>query len=200
MANDDWRITIELEEEEHATGLLEQLGGDLGAEAQELAKELEARRLAVSRDDTTIFVYAATRPEAEKAHAVVEAELRENGVQAKTSRIEHWLEEEERWDDEPPNETWEQEELDRGYAPWEVRVECASHEEARRLADQLETEGYRPERRYQYLIVGAASREDADALAARLHGEVELGGEVVWEETPAGRFAVFRGLLGGLGQ
>ena len=44
---------------------------------------------------------------------------------------------------------------------------------------QLEAEGYKPERRFQYLIVGTATREDADALAARLHGEVEAGGEVV---------------------
>ena len=194
MPDDDWRITIELEEEEHATGMLERLGGDLGAEAQELAKELQAHRLAVSRDDETIFVYAATRPDAEKAQAVVEAELRENGIQARTSRIEHWLDEEERWDDEPPGETWEQEELDRGNAPWEVRVECSSRQVARRLADQLETEGYKPERRFHYLIVGAASREDADALAARLHGEVEVGGEVVSEETPASWFAVFGGM------
>ena len=194
MADDDWRITIELEEEEHATGLLEQLGGDLGAEAQELAKELEARRLAVSRDDTTIFVYAATRPEAEKAHAVIEAELRDHDIQAKTSLIEHWLDEEERWDDEPPGETWEQEELDRGVAPWEVRVECPSREKPSELAEQLEAEGYQPERRFQYLIVGTATREDADALAARLHGEVEVGGEVVLEETPASRFAIFGGL------
>jgi hypothetical protein len=194
MADDDWRITIELEAEEHATGMLERLGGNLGAEAQELAKDLQARRLAVSRDDTTIFVYAATGPEAEKAHAVVEAELRENGIQARTSSIEHWLDEEERWDDEPPSESWEQEELDRGYAPWEVRVECSSRQEAHRLADQLETEGYRPERRFHYLIVGTASHEDADALAARLHGEVEVGGEVVLEETPASSFAVFGGL------
>ncbi len=194
MADDDWRITIELEEQEHATGLLERLGGELGAEARELAKELEAHRLAVSRDDETIFVYAATRPDAEKAHAIVEAELRENGVQAKTSRIEHWLDEEERWDDEPPSETWEQEELDRGYAPWEVRVECPDRKQARELAEQLETEGYKPERRFQYLIVGTASREDADALAARLHGEVEVGGEVVLEETPASNFAIFGGM------
>ena len=194
MANDDWRITIELEETEHATGLLERLGGDLGDEAKELAKELEARRLAVSRDDATIFVYAATRPEAEKAHAVIEAELREHDIQAKTSQIEHWLDDEERWDNEPPTESWEQEELDRGYAPWEVRVECPDRQKAGELADQLEAEGYRPERRFHYLIVGCASREDADALAARLHGEVELGGEVVLEETPASRFAIFGGL------
>ena len=30
-----------------------------------------------------------------------------------------------------------------------------------------------------YLIVGTDSREDADALARRLHGEVEVGGDVV---------------------
>ena len=194
MADDDWRITIELEEEEHATGLLEQLGGDLGAEAQELAKELEARRLAVSRDDTTIFVYAATRPEAEKAHAVIEAELRDHDIQAKTSLIEHWLDEEERWDDEPPGETWEEEELERGFAPWEVRVECASRQEADELSKQLEAEGYRPERRFSYLIVGTASREEADQLATRLHGEVEAGGEIVLEAEPSNPFAIFGGL------
>ena len=60
-----------------------------------------------------------------------------------------------------------------------MRVECASREQAGELAKQLETEGYKPERRFQYLIVGTASREDADALATRLHGEVEAGGEVV---------------------
>jgi hypothetical protein len=191
---DDWRITIEVEEEGHATGLLERLAGGLGSEAGELARDLEAHRLVVSHDVDTVFVYATTRSEAERAHAVVEAELREHGIQARTSRIEHWLDEEDRWDDEPPGETWEEEELDRGYAPWEVRVECSSRQEARQLAERLEGEGYRPERRFQYLIVGTASREDADALAARLHGEVEPGGELVYEVEPANPFAVFGGL------
>src|SRR4051812_33024921 len=177
MANDDWRIRIEVEEEEHATGLLARLTGDLGSEAKELAAELEAHRLAVSRDAHTVFVYAASRAEAERAHAVVEAELRAHGIEARTSGIEHWLDEEDRWDDEPPGETWEEEELERGFAPWEVRVECASRQEAGQLADQLEAEGYKPERRFHSLIVGPATREDADPLATRLHGEVEPGGE-----------------------
>jgi hypothetical protein len=194
MANDDWRIKIEVEEEEHATGLLERLAGDLDSEARELAKDLEARRLAVSRDGETVFVYAATRAEAERAHSLVEAELRKQGFAARASAIEHWLAEEDRWDDEPPGETWEEEELDRGFAPWEVRVECASRQEAHELAERLEAEGYKPERRFQYLIVGTASREDAEALATRLHGEVEAGGEVVWETTPANPFAIFGGI------
>jgi hypothetical protein len=194
MANDDWRIRIEVEEAEHATGFLQRLTGDLGSEAKELAKDLESHRLAVSQDDTTVFVYAATRTAAEQAHAVVEAELREHGIEAQTSAVEHWLDEEDRWDDEPPGETWEEEELERGFAPWEVRVECASREEANELAEQLEAEGYRPERRSQFLIVGAASREDADALARRVHGEVEPGGELVYEVEPKNPFAIFGGM------
>jgi len=196
MADDDWRIRIEVEEEEHAAGFLERLTGDLAGEARDLAKDLEAHRLAVSQDGDTVFVYAATRAAAEQAHAVVEAELRAHDIEARTSEIEHWLDDEDRWDDEPAGETWEEEELERGFAPWEVRVECASRQEAGELAKQLEAEGYRPERRFHYLIVGTASREDAEALATRVHGEVEAGGEVVYEVEPANPFAIF----GGLGQ
>lgn len=196
MANDDWRIRIDVEEEQ-AQGFLEQLGGDLGLEARELASDLKASRLSVSRDGPTIFIYANTQAEAQKAHAVAEAELREHGIEAKTSKVEHWLDKEERWDDEPPGETWEEEELDHGYAPWEVRVQCGSHQDARDLAERLETEGYKPVRHFRYLIVGTASKEDADALAKRLHGEVEAGGEVVLEELQVAyprRFAIFGGL------
>lgn len=194
MANDDWRIRVEVEEEEHASGLLDRLGGDLDKEARELASELESKRLVVSRDGDTVFVYAGTRAEADSAHAVVEAQLRAHGIEARTSRVEHWIDEEDRWDDEPAGETWEEEQLERGFAPWEVRVECASRQEANELAAQLESEGYKPERRFNFLIVGAASREDADALATRLHGEVEAGGEVVLEAEPGNPFAIFGGL------
>ncbi len=190
---DDWRIRIEVEET-HAGGLLDRLGADLGEEARELAQALEQRRLAVSRDGDEIFVYASSRAEAERAHGVIDAQLRSLGGKARASKVEHWLEDEERWDDEPAGETWEDEELDRGYAPWEVRVQCASRDEAKSLAETLEGEGYHPVRRFHYLIVGTASKEDADALAARLHGQVELGGEVVWEATPQNPFAVFGGL------
>src|SRR5436190_21280910 len=77
--SDDWRIRIDVEEE-HGHGLLDRLGLDLSSEARELAEELEGRRLVVSRDDETIFVYAGSREEAERASAIVEAELREAGA------------------------------------------------------------------------------------------------------------------------
>ncbi|MBV8478695.1 MAG: SPOR domain-containing protein [Actinobacteria bacterium] len=187
---DDWRIRIEVEDVHER--LLERLGVELDDEARELARELKDRRLAVSRDGDEVFVYASSRAEAESARKVVES----LGVVGKTSKVEHWLEDEERWDDEPKDETWEEEEVDHGFAPWEVRVQVGSRDEARTLAEQLETEGYHPVRRFHYLIVGAASKQDAEALAKRLHGSVELGGEVVWEETPPNPFAIFGGLGG----
>ena len=190
---DDWRIRIEVEET-HAGGLLDRLGAELDEEARELARELEEKRLAVSRDGDEIFVYASSRAEAERAYAVIDAQLRSLGGEAKASRVEHWLEDEERWDDEPKGESWEEEELDHGSAPWEVRVTLPSRAEARALAQQLEAEGYHPLRRFQYLIVGAASEADAEALGERLHGRVEGGGEVAWETAPPNPFAVFGGL------
>jgi hypothetical protein len=195
VARDDWRIRIEIEDEQ-APGLLERLGFALSDEASELAQELEKRRLAVSYDDDEVFVYASSRAEAERARAVIQAELNDLGIAAVTGPVEHWLEDEERWDDEPPDETWEEDELERGYAPWEVRVSCESHRAARELADQLEQEGYSVERRWRHLIVGTASKEEAEALAARLHGEVEPGGDLVWETVPGNPFAIFGGLGG----
>ena len=117
-------------------------------------------------------------------------------IAAVTGPVEHWLEDEERWNDEPPSETWEEEELERGHAPWEVRVELPSHSQARDLGDRLEQEGYSVERRWRYLIVGASSKEDAEALAKRVNGEVEPGGGLVWETVPSNPFAIFGGLGG----
>jgi hypothetical protein len=192
---DDYRIRIEVDDE-NAGGLLERLGLGLSGEAADLASDLEARRLVVSRDGDDLFVYAASYAEAENARSVIQAELRDNDIAAVTGPVERWLDEDDRWSDEPPSETWEEEAIERGFAPWEVRVQMASHGDARDLGDRLEQEGFAVERRWRYLIVGTATKEEADALAARVHGEVEPGGELVWETVPGNPFAVFGGMGG----
>jgi hypothetical protein len=195
--SDDWRIRAELGEAAHAENLLGRLGLDLGSdEAKRLAKELEGHHLAVSNDEDTVFVYLDSPAEAEHARRIVEAELAEEGIKATEVVTEHWLPDEERWSGEPPGETWEQEELEQGHAPWEVRVELPSRAEAEQLADKLEAEGYGVAHRWQYLIVGAASEEEARELGQRLHGQVEPGGGLVREVTPSNPFAVFGGLAG----
>jgi hypothetical protein len=192
VAQDDFRIRIQVGE--HGESLLERLGLEFGGEAAELALELEKRRLVVSRDDDEIFVYAGTRAEALRAGDLIDAVLREHSIDAQVSSVEHWIDAEDRWDDEKPGETWEEEELDHDHAPWEVRVELGSRSAADELAEQLESEGYRPLRRWSYLIVGTASKEDAERLAERVHGQVEPGGELVWETVPRNPFAIFGGM------
>ena len=196
MAGDDYRIRVELPEEENTSGLLSRLG--LGSWADELAQELEGRRLVVSQDDDELFVYASSAAEAEQARAIVESEAAAEGLEASIGPVEHWLHDEERWDDEPREPSPEEELLAEGIAPWEVRVELGSHTDAAELADRLEGEGYGVVRRFRYLIVGAWAKDEADALAERLHGEVEPSSAYVWENVPQNPFVVFGG-LGGTG-
>ncbi len=193
MAQDDWRIRIELPDEEGARGLLERLHL-AKRDAEELAHELREHRLAVSCDDDTVFVYAASGMQAEQASRVIEDELQEAGLEPTRLVTEHWLDEEERWDDEPEGPDPEAELLSRGYAPWEVRVECESLAESGKLADQLRADGYGVSHTFTYVIAGTTTREEAVELAQRVHGEVEPGGELVYEVQPQNPFAVFGGL------
>ena len=195
MAQDDWRIRIELPDEEGAAGLLDKLGLRRG-DAEELADELREHRLAVSRDGDTVFVYASTGMQAEQASRVIEKELDDESLTPTRFVTERWLHEEERWDDEPDTGDVEEDLLRRGYAPWEVRVECDSLAEADKLAEQLRSEGFDVSRTFTYVIAGAADREQAAELAKRVHGHVEPGGELVYEVQPANPFAVFGGLGG----
>lgn len=188
MASDDWRLRIELGE---ASGseLLERLGL-VRTDADELAHELEESRLAVTHDDDTVFVYAPTSLELERAKSVIQRELDELQARPQAVVTEHWLSDEERWDDEPAGPDYDEEILASGYAPWEVRIRASDHGAARDLADRLEAEGYGVVRRWRYVIAGTATREQAEELANRLHGEVEPGGDLVWESLRGHPFAV----------
>src|SRR5919198_6369020 len=195
MAQDDWRIRIELPDERGARGLIERLGL-ARSDADELARELRNERLAVSQDGNTIFVYAASGMQAEQASRIVERELQDEGIAPTRFVTERWLRDEDRWDDEPDEPDIEEELLQRGYAPWEVRVECKSLDEAHDLAEQLRADGYGVSRTFTFVIAGTESREQAAELARRIHGEVEPGGELVYEVQPRNPFAVFGGLGG----
>jgi hypothetical protein len=187
MAKDDWRLRIELGEG-RSYPLLERLGL-VHDEADDLARELKNARLAVTNDSDTVFVYAASSLELEKAKAIVQRELQELNATAQALITEHWLAAENRWDDQPPGD-FDEQVVREGYAPWEVRVTAADHAAAEQLADQLESEGYGVVRRWNYVIAGTATEEEARALAERLHGEVEPGSELVWEALQGHPFVV----------
>jgi hypothetical protein len=193
VAHDDWRIRVELPDEEIAQHLLGRLGLRQSS-ADELADELREHRLAVSQDGNTVFVYAATGMQAEQAARIVENELNDLGLTPSRFVTERWLRDEERWNDDPEQPDAEEELIERGYAPWEVRVEADGLREAHDLAEQLRSEGYDVSRTFTYVIAGTRSREEAVELARRIHGEVEPGGELVYEVQPQNPFAVFGGL------
>ena len=194
--SDNWRIRIEPPEAEHGETLLERLGLDLGSdEAKRLAEELQGHRLAVSRDDDTIFVYTGPSPRPSRRARSSRPSSPRSGVEAEID-VERWLAEEERWSGEPRAG-----DLGAGGARPRPRAVGGAGgaplarrgRQARRPARER---GLRRRRRWRYLIVGAASEEDANALAKRVHGEAEPGGQVVWEATPQNPFAVFGGLGG----
>jgi hypothetical protein len=195
MAANDWRIRVELPDEEGARGFLERLGVGR-SDAEELAEELRTHRLAVSQDGDTVFVYTGSGMQAEQANRVIEQELEDAGLTPERFVTERWLADEERWNDDPEGPDVEEDLLERGYAPWEVRVECENRQQAHDLAEELRSEGYDVSRTFTYVIAGTSTREEAVQLAERVHGRVEPGGELVYEVQPYNPFAVFGGLGG----
>jgi hypothetical protein len=96
MAGDDWRVRVELEEKQ-ARDFFHRIGLDVPSRAKDLAEELEQDQLNVSHDADSVFVYTASEADAEKARAVVEAELEEAGLTPRELRIEHWQHDAEEW-------------------------------------------------------------------------------------------------------
>ena len=205
---DDWRLTIRMSGEDAAEDLVRRLhhlrpDEDLGG------------RVIVSRDDSTVFLYADTRELLRSARDIVERELGDGSAEIVFTR---WHPIEQQWEaaDVPLPDTEVERELEydrrqereeaeayaTGLADWEVRIELPGHDETVELADRLEAEGIPVIRRHTFLLVGAASEEQAHELADRLakeapagsRVEVEPSGEMVWEVMPANPFAVFGGL------
>jgi hypothetical protein len=95
MARDDWRLRIELGSE-GAGGLLGRLGL---SEAHELARDLEHHRIEASDDKGTVYVYADSSLELERARAVIEREVVELELDPLQIVSGHWLHDEERWEE-----------------------------------------------------------------------------------------------------
>ena len=213
---EDWRITIDFDDEADGTQLVEWLA------ARRFESEERGRfggRVAVSRDGPRVFLYADTEELARDADGIVRALLSSEGREARIA-FERWHPVEQDWKDgalplpqtdeeiraerERQQEREAAESLATGEAEWEVRVSLPSREETDALADKLEGEGIPATRRATFLLVGAVNQDEAAALAERLRGEVpagatvevEPGGAMVWEVSPKNPFAVFGGLGG----
>jgi hypothetical protein len=214
--NDDWRLRIDVRERELASELAEQL------RAHELERDLERSlndQVVVSVDDHEVFCYAGTREQADHAREVIQALADERRWEL-DFELRHWHPTAERWEDAdkplPQNdaeladerrERVAQERQDsaaQGYPEFEVRIQCASHADAGRLAERLRGEGMPIVQRWSYVLVGALDEDSAAALAQRLKAGAPEGCQVtvegnlraVYNERPWHMFSVLGGIAG----
>jgi hypothetical protein len=193
--NDDWRLQIDFVDEGRADALHDRL------DAQELEHDLSSAfhdRVIVSRNGTTIFLYAGDREQAEGAQALVERLTQEDNEDVDVS-FTRWHPEAEEWRpaDEPlpadadaeadehaarvAHERQESEES--GYPEYEVRVDLPSHRNAEELAERLRTEGLPSVHRWKYVLVGANDEDSANELAEQIRLEAPPGSSVAVEGT-----------------
>ncbi len=213
---DDWRITVDFDDEGDGTQLAEWLAAvDLEGEQRASLGD----RVIVSRDGPRVYLYADSEGPAREALRTVTERIEHEHLAARTA-LERWHPVEQEWEGAsvplPTTEAELAEEHERlqeretaesegtGAAQWEVRVELQSHEDTEAFAERLESEGIPVVRRHTFLLAGAANEDDANALAERLRSEapagamvaVEPGGGMVWEVAPRNPFTLFGGLGG----
>jgi sugar phosphate isomerase/epimerase len=212
---DDFRITVEFEEAEHGLHFGRRLGE---RQFEKEVREQLGDGVMVTRDGPHVFLYTATRDQAEAARSTVEQVLAEDQMRATVSPVLRWHPVEERWEDaskplprageetEAEHERFEEQQAkearELGYAEWEVRVDLPSHKDAVEFAERLEAEGITPiTRRWKYVLIGTANDDDAQALAERLRAEVPEGATVKaepsatieWELASRNPFSLFGG-------
>jgi hypothetical protein len=213
--NDDWRVRVDVHDDQLVRQLTEQLNAD------ELEHDLERsfnERVVLSVEGPLLFAYAGSREQAQRVADLV-TQIAPQHHMTVDVQIAHWHPVSEEWEspDEPLPvtaadaeeereervEDEREESAEQGYPEFEVRVQLGSRHDASELSHRLDDEHIVHVHRSHYLLIGATDEDSARALAERLRGEVPAGAEVVVEENrrslyehrPWNPFT----LLGGLG-
>ncbi len=195
--SDDWRLRIELAGSKQAGELAELLGR---GELEHQLDEGFAERVIVSRDDAEVFAYGGSREQVQRVADAIQGLAAQHGWQI-DQQLARWHPVAEEWEDPDAPlpagdaelqaeraeliEAEQEESAAVGYPEWEVRIECDSHHETVKLADQLGGEGITNVRRWRYLLVGATDEASAEALAARLRAQCPPGTKISVEESGA---------------
>jgi len=187
MHDDDWRVEIDLDDEEHGFGLGERLRAhDLDDEAR---KRLGGR-VVVTKDGPRVFLYAGQEQEAREAERVARELVAAENLTADIA-VTRWHPVEEAWKDAsiplPQTSEGEQEELRlkeeqaerEGSHDWLAVIALPGRAEAAEIEERLEGEGLPVHRRWRYVTVDVATEEQAEELASRLRDELP-GEPEIW--------------------
>jgi hypothetical protein len=182
--NDEFRVEVELDDEERGYSLGERLRAlDLDDEARERLGE----NVMVTRDGSRLFLYAADEARAREAEQVVRSLVESDELTAEIL-VTRWHPVEEAWKDAsiplpatPEEERAEyeareaaeaQEARAEGEYDWHVVVHLPGRDLAVELADRLSAEGIPVTRRWRYVVASVVTEERAQELADRLRSEL----------------------------
>jgi hypothetical protein len=185
VADEDWRVEVDLDDDEHGYSLSERLrSGDLDDDARGRLGE----NVVVSRDGPRIFLYAASEEQARAAERVVRELVADDDLTAEVSTT-RWHPVEQDWKDpsvplpttaegveeeRERREAAEAQEADRTGSYWHVRAELPHRDEAAELAQRLRGDGHRVHRRWRYVTVDVATEEAAREVAAAMPEDAEV--------------------------
>lgn len=188
--NDEFRVEVELDDDEHGYSIRERL------RALDLDDDVRDRlgsSVLVTRDGSRLFLYAASEEQAREAERVVRELVAEDGLTAEVA-VTRWHPAEEEWKDAsiPLPATPEEEQAEEaardateaeearveGRYDWQVVARVPSRDEAVELATRLAAEGVPAMRRWRYVVAGAVSEDQAFELADRLRAELPEDAEV----------------------
>jgi hypothetical protein len=202
VAEEDWRVEVELDDEEQGYSLTERLrASDLDDEARARLGE----RVVVSRDGSRLFLYTSSESQLREAEQVIRDLVARHGLSAEVSTT-RWHPVEQTWRDasiplpttpesieeeRTSREEAEQRDAERTGSWSHVRVELPHRGDAVDLAARLEGEGQNVHRRWRYVTVDLATEDAAQELADRLADSLPEGSELTVETKPPDPVFVF---------
>lgn len=179
--NDDWRVTVTLDDE----AKLPFLNRLAEAHTASSLRESFDPGVVVTHGHAHVYAYASSEATARETERLARRALA--GTSA-TFALDRWHPIEQEWEpaevplpqtraDEAAEHAHQQETESRtaevtGHAEWEVALESASHREAVETARDLEILDLPLVRRWRYVLVGTATEDEAEALAAQLRDQV----------------------------
>jgi hypothetical protein len=207
---DEWRVEVDLDDEEHGYGLGERLRSqDLDDEARERL----GRRAVVTRDGSCVFLYTGSEREAREAERVARELVAADDLTAEIA-VTRWHPVEEAWKDAsiplPRTPEEEQEEATRkeeaeweeaeeeGSYDWMVKIALPGRSEAIELEQRLSGEGFPVHRRWRYVTVDVVTEERANELGSRLRDELpeaEVWVEANRDDIPSPAFVLLESRL-----
>jgi hypothetical protein len=182
---EDWRVEINLDDEEHGYGLGERFRSH---DLDDDARQRLGPRAVVSRDGPRVFLYTGTPQQAREAERIARELIAADDLTAEIE-VTHWDAQTEEWlhfegDALEPDE--EERDADEESYPWLLSVELKSRDDAAATEELLRGAAGPVHRRWHYVTVDARTEDEANELANRFRDQLPEGAELWVEANPEG--------------